>query len=147
VGMKEPEEFVRVMLLDKLVLLRRYAAKLDYEIKLHSSGDLASSAKQYVDTLSEATLFRYEPEEFLSDVDDGFYSADYLRAWAFEVMLREYLRTKYGRTWWQNRRAGDLLKEMWNTGNRYRADELIDQVGAGKFSTEPVIDEFIQGLR
>jgi len=62
-------------------------------------------------------------------------------------MLRDYLQTKYGRVWWRNRRAGELLKEMWNTGNRYRADELVEQVGAGKFSIEPVIDEFLVGLK
>jgi len=147
VGMPEPEEFVRLMLLDKLLLLRRYAGKLDYELKLHSSGNIPAGSRYYVDTLTQATLFQYEPEEFLADMDDGFYSADYLRAWAFEVMLRDYLRTKFGRTWWQSKRAGDLLKEIWNTGNRYRADEIIEQVGAGKLSTEPVTDEFIQGLR
>jgi hypothetical protein len=146
-GMREPGEFVQVMLLDKLMMLRRYAGKLDYELRLHSNSDLSSNAVEYVEKLTRATLFRYECEEYLADVDDGFYSADYLRAWAFEVMLRDYLRTKYGRAWWRNRRAGDLLKEMWNTGNRYRADELVDQVGAGKHSVEPLIEEFLTGLK
>jgi hypothetical protein len=146
-GMREPQEFVRVMLLDKLMMLRRYAGKLDYELRLHSNSDLSSNAGGYVEKLTRSTLFQYEPEEYLADVDDGFYSADYLRAWAFEVMLRDYLRTKYGRAWWRNHRAGDLLKEMWNTGNRYRPDELIDQVGAGKHSLDPLIDEFLTGLK
>jgi len=146
-GMREPEEFVRVLLLDKLMMLRRYAGKLEYELRLHTNPDQASNAVAYAGILTRATAFRYESEEFLADVDDGFYVADYLRAWAFEAMLREYLRTKYGRAWWRNRRAGELLKEMWNTGNRYRADELVDQVGAGKMSLEPMIDEFEAGLK
>ena len=33
---------------------------------------------------------------YLSDVDDGFYAANYLRAWALETHLRRHLRERFG---------------------------------------------------
>ena len=86
-------------------------------------------------------------QQFLFDLDDGFYSASYLRAWAFEVSLREYLKTKFGSQWWASKRAGDFLKEIWETGDRYTADEMASQIGVGPISFELLIEEFNTILR
>ena len=76
-----------------------------------------------------------------------FYSASYVRAWAFEVMLREHLKTRFGPQWWTSRRAGDFLKEIWETGDRYTADEMAAQIGIGPISFDLLIEEFNQALK
>ncbi|HXG63675.1 MAG TPA: hypothetical protein VNO70_01120 [Blastocatellia bacterium] len=134
--------YTRSATLAKLITARRCAAKFLYERELHSNADYGRASGLYSELQSGATRFQTGEAEFLYDLDDAFYSADYLRAWAFEVMLREYLKTRFGQQWWTARHAGNLLKEMWETGDRYTADQMAAQVGVGTISFDPLIDEF-----
>ena len=70
---------------------RRYCAKLLYELELHRSDNARSKSKRYADLLTAYLGVRYNPADYLFDVDDGFYCARYLRAWAFEAQLRRHL--------------------------------------------------------
>ena len=54
-------------------------------------GAAARSPRDYATLLTEATGVRYDPRGYLSDMDAGFYSADYLRAWIRSAQLRTYL--------------------------------------------------------
>ena len=146
-GIKDSSGFVRSVMLARLVTVRRYVAKLMYERQLHLDEDLGSSAALYAELQTSATDFKTGPGEFLYDLDDSFYSASYLRAWAFEVSLREYLKTRFGSRWWASRRAGDFLKEIWETGDRYTADEMASQIGIDPIRFDPLIDEFNAALR
>ncbi|HSB07961.1 MAG TPA: hypothetical protein VLM38_00505 [Blastocatellia bacterium] len=146
-GFAENAEFVRAAMLARLVSIRRYSAKLMYEIELHKDDDLAKSARVYAELQTSATCFKTEPTEFLFDLDDSFYSASYLRAWAFEISLREHLKTRFGIRWWASQRAGGFLKELWETGDRYTADEMAAQIGIGPIAFDPLIDEFNQALK
>jgi hypothetical protein len=144
---REAGELPKAVMLAKLYLIRRHAAKLHYEIGLHSGLASAKASDIYEENLTAATKFRFYKSEYLSDLDDGFNSANYLRAWMFEAMLRDYLMTRYGRRWWSNHKAGDFLKELWNTGNRYTADELAAQIGLGPILIEPLEVELLVALR
>jgi hypothetical protein len=146
-NLKDNTDFVRSVMLARLVTVRRYAAKLIYERQLHLDEDLSNSSRLYSELQTSATHFKTPPGEFLSDLDDSFYSASYLRAWAFEVSLRDYLKTRYGGRWWASRKAGDFLKEIWETGDRYTADEMADQIGLGPIGFGPLIEEFNAVLR
>ncbi|MEK6321501.1 MAG: hypothetical protein AABN33_07445 [Acidobacteriota bacterium] len=146
-GIKDSAEFARSVMLARLVSVRRYVAKLMYERQLHLGEDLAESAELFAQLQTRATFFKTDPAEFLFDLDDSFYSASYLRAWAFEVSLREYLKTRFGSRWWASRRTGDFLKEIWETGDRYTADEMADQIGIGPIRFGPLIDEFNEALK
>jgi hypothetical protein len=142
-----PSAFVKLCTLHKLLYLRRYAAKLNYELVLHSTEDLDQASYTYAELLTPATKFRYQPEEFLFDTDDGFYTANYLRAWLFEAQLREYLKTRFGRRWWKQRAAAECLIDLWNTGERYTAEELAKLADLGRFSIDDLVGEFYQALR
>ncbi|HVG21913.1 MAG TPA: hypothetical protein VNI02_22950 [Blastocatellia bacterium] len=144
---QESREFIRSVMLARLVTVRRYVAKLAYERALHAGGDLARSADDYASLQTEATKFKTGPTEFLYDLDDSFYSASYVRAWAFEVALREHLKSRFGQRWWASQRAGNFLKEIWETGDRYTADEMASQIGIGPIAFDPLIDEFNEALR
>src|SRR4051794_14671936 len=69
----------------RLVMLRRYAAKLGYELGLHGAGD--GAADDYSRRLTRALGVDWPRELHLVDVDPGFYVAAYLRAWALEAAL------------------------------------------------------------
>lgn len=146
-GLNDSSEFVRAVMLARLVTVRRYVAKLAYECQLHLGGDLTEAPALYAELQTAATRFRTDGTEFLFDLDDSFYAASYLRAWALEVALREHLKTRFGNRWWASRRAGDFLKQMWETGDRHTADEMASQVGIGPIGFDLLIDEFNQTLK
>ena len=139
---KDSEEFIRSVMLTRLVTVRRYVAKLIFEERIHRSGNIADAAELYSDLQTQSTSFKTMPGEYLFDLDDSFYSASYLRAWAFEVSLRDYLKMRYGSRWWSSLRAGDFLRQIWETGDRYTADEMASQIGIGPIQFDSLIDEF-----
>jgi hypothetical protein len=145
-GIHANQDLLKSMLLARLVTVRRYAAKLIYECELHRSCDLSTAPDLYSELQTSSTKFKTEKTEFLYDLDDSFYSASYLRAWAFESLLRDYLKSRFGSAWWSNRRAGSFLREIWETGDRYTADEMAGQIGIGPITFEPLSDEFVREL-
>jgi hypothetical protein len=140
-GFRPSKDFIQLSALHKLFLVRRYAAKFEYETLLHAGVDAELASREYAERLTRATGFLYPEEEFLIDLDDGFYSADYLRAWQFETLLRDHLKTKFGHRWWSSRRAAEFLIDVWNTGERYTVEELANLLGVGSLSIEPLISE------
>lgn len=128
--------------------VRRHCAKLSYEIVLHGSDEMRaeSLSATYARLQTEATMFRRSPALYLWDVDDGFYAAAYLRAWAFEASLREHLRTRHGRRWWATRRAGDELIDLWNTSSRYSVEELARLIGFGEISFDLLADTLTKAM-
>jgi hypothetical protein len=113
----------------KLFLVRRYAAKLAYELELHAAGArLERLPARYSELLSRAAGVAYPETDYLEDVDDGFYCTSYLRAWALEAQLRDHLRTRFGSAWFANPEAGGLLGDMWSLGQSLRAEPLLRQV-------------------
>ena len=145
-GFAENADFVKATMLVKLVTVRRYAAKFIYEHELHTSGNIENAPSLYAELQTDATKFKTGEAEFLFDLDDGFYSAGYLRAWAFEVQLREHIKSRFGKSWWTSRRAGNFLKEIWETGERHTADEMATMIGIGPITFDSLVDEFVETL-
>ena len=133
-----PEEFASEAAAGLLYFVRRYAAKFLYELELHSGADLESMRRRYVERMYDALKIEPAPADYLADVDAGFYSSSYLRAWAFESLLRAFLREEFGRAWFTRREAGSLLRELWSEGQRPTADELIDEVTGASLDLEAV---------
>jgi hypothetical protein len=146
-GFWDSRDFVRHAMLTRLLNVRRYVAKLTYEHELQSGDDFGQAGARYAELQTAATRFRTEPTEFLSDLDDSFYSANYVRAWQFEVMLRRYLMTRFGSRWWSSRKAGRFLMEIWELGDRYTADQMAAQIGIGPISFEPLVEELRAALQ
>jgi hypothetical protein len=112
----------------RLLLLRRYAAKLSYERELHAAPGTPDSslAGTYARRLSDALQVQWPPESWLTDVDPGMYVVSYLRGWALERALRSALTARFGELWFEQREAGDLLRALWHNGQRMRAEELAE---------------------
>lgn len=124
-------QFLRSWALFGAYNIRRRVAMLKYEILLYGGAGHLEAPRVYSELLTQHTGVRHDPECYLSDLDDGFYSADYLRAWIFEAMLREHLRMRFGSDWFHSREAGKFFKEIWETGQLYTADELSREIGLG----------------
>jgi hypothetical protein len=113
----------------KLVFLRRYAAKLAYELDLHrGTAPLADLRATYARRLSEAVHVEWPSATWLSDVDPFFYAARYLRAWALEARVSRALRERFGDAWFDEPQAGALLKRLWARGQGIELEELLAEV-------------------
>ncbi len=128
-----------------LYMVRRYAAKLIYELELHSGAK--DPDKLYAKTLEDALKFKHPEIHYLYDVDPGFYAANYLRAWMFEVQLRTVLADQFGSTWWKEKGCGRYLKELWSTGQKYTADQHAKGLGYYGIDEYPLIKEMERKLR
>ncbi len=129
-GAEQPE-YTAFSALYKLFLVRRYAAKLAYEIELHSGAPLDGLPARYTELLSRAAGVPYPATDYLVDVDEGFYCTCYLRAWALEAQLRDHLRRRFGGEWFGRKEAGALLRELWSLGQSLRAEALLREVAGG----------------
>jgi hypothetical protein len=118
--------------------VRRYCAKLLYEIEFHQSDDPRTLEPRYVELLSTALKIEPSPTDYLGDMDGRFYVHAYLRAWALEAQLSAFLREKFGRDWYTKRAAGSLIRELWSEGQRMTADELLREVTGGSIEMESV---------
>jgi hypothetical protein len=115
----------------KLIFLRRYAAKLAYERRLHAAGaKLDAMPDEYARRLTRAVHVEWPGETWISDVDPFFYSACYLRAWAVERSLRAHLEERFGERWFAEPAAGDRLREIWSKGQWASGEELLAEIGA-----------------
>jgi hypothetical protein len=141
-----PYEFAAEGAVQLLWLVRRYCAKLLYELEFHSAEDLTALQPRYVELLSDATKVEPAASDYLIDIDEGFYATEYLRAWAFEAQLRAYLRERFGNAWFSRREAGSLLRELWAEGQKPTADELLYEVSGEKLELAAVGDRVREAL-
>jgi len=145
-GMKDSEEFIRFSLTHELMFLRRYAAKLIYELKLHQAKVTSDFQEVYRNCLQKSLKIRHTEKHYLEDLDDGFYCADYLRAWVLEGQLRAAVEEEFGEDWYANERTGPFLKELWSYGQKYTADELVKTVGYVDLDMDPMLRSIERGL-
>jgi hypothetical protein len=141
-----PAEFAAEGSVQLLWLVRRYCAKLLYEIEFHAASDVRAMSARYRELLSEATKVPYTETDYLVDMDGSFYSSEYLRAWAFEAQLRNFMREKFGSAWFARREAGSLLRELWSEGQRLNADEILQDVAGQEIELSAVADRITEAI-
>jgi hypothetical protein len=124
------------------LLFRRYEAKLRFELDFWSrfDGD-GGDASVYEQLLTDATGVRYRKEGYLSDMDAGFYSADYLRAWIRSAQLRDHLVSEIGEDWWRNAKTGELLRDLFREGTKPTSEEIAARLGFDPLDTKPLLHE------
>ena len=141
-----PYEFAAEGATQLLWIVRRYCAKLIYELEFHTAEEPEAMRPRYVELLGDATKVDPAPADYLGDMDGGFYSSQYLRAWAFEAQLRAYLRERFGNAWFSRREAGSLLRELWAEGQKPNADELLRDVTGETLELAAVGDRIREAL-
>jgi hypothetical protein len=141
-----PHEFAAEGAAELLWIVRRYCAKLLYELEFHTADDLTALRPRYVELLTDATKVEPAGVDYLGDIDDGFYASQYLRAWAFEAQLRAHLRERFGNAWFSKREAGSLLRDLWAEGQKPTADELLHEVTGEALELAAVADRIRESL-
>jgi hypothetical protein len=129
-----------------LYFLRRYSAKLLYEIEFFQAPDPEAMRPRYAELLTDALKIPANPESYLDDIDGSFYVTGYLRSWAFEAQLRDHLRSEFGNEWFARREAGDLLRELWSLGQGPSAEELLRDVTGARLEMATVAERAREGL-
>lgn len=114
-----------------LYMIRRYSAKLLYELELHAAvpDGMGAMPRRYAELLTEHLGFAYPPETWLDDVDAGFYASQYLRAWMLEAQLREHWRAARGERWWASAQTGAEMRGLWSLGQALPADLVAAELG------------------
>jgi len=127
------------------LLFRRYTAKLQFELDFWSNFDQAGlTSDDYSQRLTAATGIRYPSDGHLADMDPGFYSADYLRAWIRHAQLRTYLLAEVGEDWWRSPKTGELLRDLFAEGTRPSSEEIATRLGFDPYDTAPLVAELTQ---
>jgi hypothetical protein len=127
----------------EVLLYRRYAAKLRYELGFWEAfpEERGESSRDYAPLLTEATGLRYDERGHLSDMDAGFYSADYTRAWIRSAQLRTYLRREVGEDWWRSGATGEILRGLFAEGTRPSTGDIAKRLGFEPLDTTPLVTE------
>jgi hypothetical protein len=127
-------------------LVRRYSSKLEYELQLHDSRPLDGKAHLYSEVMEKNLLVTHDADLYLSDVDAGFYSANYLRAWIMWAQLRKHLKKEFGEQWFNSHEAGAYLKQIWSLGQSLPAELLVKQFGYEGLDIGPLEEELFAVL-
>jgi len=123
-------------------LFRRYVAKFLFELDFWSRfPEDGGTSEGYADRLTEATGYVYRSDGFVADMDAGFYSADYLRAWIRSAQVRAYLLDSVGEDWWHSPKTGDLLRELFREGTRPSSEEVAERLGFNPLDLRPLVSE------
>ncbi len=139
----EVDNYLRLAGFEELHYIRRYCAKLIYEVQVYGgAADWNALPDLYVETLTAATNFQYRAADAFIDFDPGYYSTRYLRAWQLQAQLNEGLVARFDEDWFRNPKAGPcLVNELWSEGQRESAEEIAARAcGHGsKLSFAPLL--------
>jgi len=129
-GKSRTPEFLRLAGFEELHYLRRYCAKLIYEVEAYGrNGDWHDLPDIYVETLTRATTFQYHGADAFVDFDPRYYSTRYLRAWQLQSLINESLVARFDIDWFRNPSAGPwLTRELFSEGQRETAEEVAARV-------------------
>src|SRR5438445_5584204 len=143
----QAQENAQATLFLEALLYRRYTAKLRYELGFWSSfaQEQGRSERDYAEALTNATGIRYDARGYLADMDAGFYSADYLRAWIRSAQLRTYLVRDVGADWWRSAGTGEILRGLFAEGTRPTSEEIAGRLGFDPFDTGPLVADLSAG--
>lgn len=140
-GFVENAEFRHALAVIRLMGLRRQAARLIYETEFHAGKLSGSAGKRYVELMTDAVRVQFDDAEHLRDLSDDLHPASFLRAAAFEAQMRDHLKTQFGSRWWASAMAGEMLIDLWNTGQRHSVEELARMIGLGELDFDCLVEE------
>jgi len=143
IGSGNVREFLRLAGFEELHYLRRYCAKLIYEVQAYGgTADWNDLPDLYVETLTAATNFQYRAADAFVDFDPRYYSTRYLRAWQLQAQLNEALVSRFDLDWYRNPSAGPwIIEQLWAEGQRESAEEIASRVSqtGEKLSFAPLL--------
>ncbi|MCU0723916.1 MAG: hypothetical protein MUC63_09945, partial [Planctomycetes bacterium] len=141
-GLDCPEDMLRFLDFKRLYGLRRGAAKIHYELRLHDGSGTGGKDRAFAEAFTRATRVPMDPEGYLSFVDPGFYSACYARAELLEEQADHFLKARFGDEWFANREAGAFLTGLWIRGMQDYGRDLARAYGFEDIDAGPALETF-----
>jgi len=123
------EEWERVFHAQAEYEFRRMAAHFLSQLKSSALGPEEAS-KAYVSIQAEVLCtqpLEAEAARLHVDAEEFFAMADKLRSHLLARHMWEYLRERFGKTWWRESEAGAWLKTLWTEGNALPAEFLFER--------------------
>lgn len=120
----QARDAARVAAFNNLVLLRRYCARLPYELALYERGPVRELAEDYEERMTAALFVGVPKGMFLYDIDAQLHGARYLRAWALEATWHRVLQERFDEDFWRNPATGRWLVTLFDRGQRDDAEAL-----------------------
>src|ERR671931_1017712 len=136
---EEAAENAEATVFMEALLFRRYVAKLQFELDFWSRFADDAGPDGYAELLTDATGMAYRSDGYLADMDAGFYSADYLRAWIRAAQLRAFLEREVGEQWWASAETGERLRELFREGTKPSSEEIAGRIGFEPLDTTPLL--------
>jgi hypothetical protein len=124
-------EYADIALLSDLSGARYYAMNVIYEAELHS-GRLDDPMAYYAELREGYGVFPREPyqnEAGYLEVDEEFYSRDYMTAWYAEAQLRANLEDEFGVRWYKDPAAGEFLRDLFWRGDSWETEDMLRYIG------------------
>jgi hypothetical protein len=142
--MPEPvlKAYARMGAFQRLFMVRRYCAKILYELQLH--GGASNAPSLYAQLQARASGYVSVPSDekrYLTDVDPLYYTASYVRAWFLEAQLNAKLSQDFGANWFENPAAGNMMRSLWQNGDRLNGEELARSLGLGTIGPDAWLKE------
>ena len=139
---EEAAENAEATIFMEALLFRRYVAKFQFELDFWGRfGEDGGTPGGYEERLTGATGVRYRADGYLADMDAGFYSADYLRAWIRSAQLRSYLEREIGDEWWASAETGERLRALFTEGTKPLSEDIAARIGFDPLDTTPLLAE------
>lgn len=133
-----------------LMMLRRYLGKFSFEYQMFSGllkgRTLQQGPTLYKRNLEDTTGFITPKINWLVDMDSGFYSAEYLRAWIAAAQIKDYLAKKFGKVWFTDKKAGKFLQGLFARGVTDEVEDIIKKLGYKPWDTSFLVESCKQVL-
>jgi hypothetical protein len=136
------QQYTRTAAFQRLYMVRRYCAKILYELQLH--GNATNAPSLYAQLQARAAGYVSVPSDekrYLIDVDPLYYAASYIRAWFLESQLNGKLSQDFGANWFEHPAAGEMVRSLWQNGDRLNGEELASSLGLGAIGPEAWLKE------
>jgi hypothetical protein len=126
-----------------MLMFRRSVGKVEFELEFWSAfWEQGAKPERYAELITDAIGLRQRADSYLADMDEGFYSADYLRAYIRSAQVRDYLRREVGEDWWRNEKTGEFLRSLMAEGTRPTSEEVGARLGYAPFDARPLLAEY-----
>ncbi|UCE26686.1 MAG: hypothetical protein JSW52_10105 [Candidatus Coatesbacteria bacterium] len=139
-------EYMDVALLSDLAGARYYAMNVIYEAKLHggTSDDPLAFYVGLRDTYGVFPREPYQNEAAYLEVDEEFYSRDYMTAWYAEAQLRAKLEDEFGVRWYKDPAAGEFLKDLFRRGDSWETEDMLRYIGYDGLDSSYLATDFAE---
>ena len=144
-GVDEAEAAIEHARAARLVMLRRYSAKIAYEVELHGPGaDLSAMPERYCEPARRADRGRRgraRPGSRTSIRASTSPATCGPGPWRW--IGGPSWRSDSGTTWFEEREAGEWLRGLWSQGQRRVAEALLAEATGGALDFDRLASELV----